>query len=99
MTGSGLVASPAPGSIFAYMAMTPRGGHLGVLLGILVAAVVSFVVAALLLGLGRGEKVTDPDDASGTAAELDTAKQAVADRKQAAKAGVTTQQAAPAPNA
>lgn len=67
--GAGLVASPAPGSIFAYMAMTPRGGHLVVLLGIAIATAVSFVVASLLLGLGRKEKKDDVEaDASVTAA-------------------------------
>jgi len=56
VTGAGLVATPSPGSIFAYMAVTPRGSHFGVLLGILLAAGASFVVAAVLLGFGRGEK-------------------------------------------
>ncbi|WP_062429644.1 PTS mannitol transporter subunit IICB [Herbidospora daliensis] len=55
-TGSGLVASPAPGSIFAYLAVTPAGGYFGVLAGILVATGVTFVVASALLGFGRGEK-------------------------------------------
>jgi len=70
--GNGLVASPAPGSIFAYMAMTPRGDHALVLLSILVAAVVSFFVAAVLMGFGRGEK---EDAAAGnlTDAELSAA--------------------------
>ena len=69
VTGAGLVASPAPGSIFAYMAMTPRGGHLVVLLGIVIAAAVSFVVASLLMGLGRKEKTEDVEaDAAVTAA-------------------------------
>lgn len=99
LTGAGLTSSPAPGSIIAYMFVTPRGGHLAVLLGIAVATIVSFVVAALLLGLGRGEKTTEPDDASGTSEELDAAKREVADRKAASKAGVATSQAAPAPNA
>lgn len=45
LTGAGLVATPSPGSIFAEMAMAPRGGLLPVLLGIAVAAAVSFVVA------------------------------------------------------
>ncbi|MDQ1483204.1 MAG: mannitol system or component [Actinomycetota bacterium] len=54
--GGGLVAAPAPGSIFAYIAMTPRGGLLVTFLGVLVAAAVSFAVASLLLGFGRGEK-------------------------------------------
>jgi PTS system mannitol-specific IIC component len=66
ITGSGLVATPSPGSIFAYMAVTPLGGHLGVLLSIAVASVVSFGVASLLLGFGRAEQpVADaaPSDA------------------------------------
>jgi len=47
--GAGLVAAPSPGSIIAYFTMTPKGGHLGMLAGVLVAAVVSFVVAAFIL--------------------------------------------------
>ncbi len=48
-TGAGLVATPSPGSIFAEMAMAPRGGLFGVLLGILVGAVASFIVGSLIL--------------------------------------------------
>lgn len=47
--GAGLVAAPSPGSIIAYFTMTPKGGHLGMLAGILVATVVSFLVASLIL--------------------------------------------------
>jgi len=56
VTGAGLVSTPSPGSIFAYAAVTPRGGFVSVLLSILVATAVSFAVASLLLGFGRGEK-------------------------------------------
>ena len=59
VTGSGLVATPSPGSIFAYMAVTPRGSHFGVILGILIAAGVTFAVASVLLGFGRLEKDTE----------------------------------------
>jgi PTS system mannitol-specific IIC component len=52
-TGAGLVATPSPGSIFAYLAETPRGGYVGVLTGIVIAAGMSFVVGSLLLGFGR----------------------------------------------
>jgi PTS system mannitol-specific IIC component len=48
-TGAGLVATPSPGSIFAELAMTPRGGMLPVALGIAAGAVVSFVVAVPLV--------------------------------------------------
>ena len=56
ITNAGLVATPSPGSIFAYLAVTPRGNHLGVLLAITVAAGVSFAVAAVLLGFSRTDK-------------------------------------------
>jgi len=47
--GGGLVASPAPGSIFAELAMTPQGGIFSTLAGIAIGCVVTFVVAAALL--------------------------------------------------
>jgi PTS system mannitol-specific IIC component len=53
LTGAGLVATPSPGSIFAYIAETPRGGWFGVLAGVIVSAGVSFGVAAMLFGFGR----------------------------------------------
>jgi PTS system mannitol-specific IIC component len=62
ITGVGLVATPSPGSIFAYMAVTPRGNYVGVILGVLVAAAVSFVSAAFILKV-TGEKATDIEEA------------------------------------
>src|SRR4051812_41637579 len=61
ITGAGLVATPSPGSIFAYMAVTPKGGYFVVLLGIAIAAAVTFAVAAVLLGFGRGEPAEDEE--------------------------------------
>ncbi|MFM6979840.1 MAG: mannitol-specific PTS transporter subunit IIC [Micrococcales bacterium] len=53
-TGAGLVATPSPGSIFAYIAMTPKdASSYGIYLGIALSAAVTFVVAWLLL---RGDK-------------------------------------------
>ncbi|MBT3190676.1 MAG: PTS mannitol transporter subunit IICB [Anaerolineae bacterium] len=46
---AGLVASPSPGSIFAYLAVIPKGQHFAVLTGVLIGAVVSFLVGSLLL--------------------------------------------------
>ncbi|HKL41792.1 MAG TPA: PTS mannitol transporter subunit IICB [Clostridia bacterium] len=45
----GLVAGPSPGSIFAYLALTPKGNFLGVIAGVTSAAVVSFLVASAIL--------------------------------------------------
>lgn len=47
--GAGLVAGPSPGSIFAYLALTPRGGFPGTCAGVLAGTVVSFVVASAIL--------------------------------------------------
>lgn len=47
--GAGLVATPSPGSIFAYLAVIPRGQHFAVLTGVLIGAVVSFAVGAFIL--------------------------------------------------
>ncbi|WP_067134541.1 PTS mannitol transporter subunit IICB [Microtetraspora malaysiensis] len=63
VTGAGLVATPSPGSIFAYMAVTPKGGWFGVIAGIVVATAVSFAVAAALLGFGRANG-DQPDEAA-----------------------------------
>ncbi|OKO94219.1 PTS mannitol transporter subunit IICB [Geobacillus proteiniphilus] len=46
---AGLVAVPSPGSIFALLAMTPKGNYFGVLVGVFVAAAVSFLVASIFL--------------------------------------------------
>ena len=53
VTGVGLVATPSPGSIFAYLAVTPPGNHLGVLLGIVLSAAASFVVSWFILKLSK----------------------------------------------
>ncbi len=62
-TGVGLVATPSPGSIFAYLAQTPRGvgNWIGVYVGVFASAAVSFGVGAALLGFG---KLAEPKDES-----------------------------------
>ncbi|CAA9246650.1 MAG: PTS system, mannitol-specific IIC component / PTS system, mannitol-specific IIB component / PTS system, mannitol-specific IIA component [uncultured Corynebacteriales bacterium] len=75
---AGLVATPAPGSIFAYGAVTPRGEWLAVFGGVFAAAAVSFVVGSALLGFGRGERAADDAEAelAGAAAAVREAKPA-----------------------
>jgi PTS system mannitol-specific IIC component len=48
---AGLVATPSPGSIFAYLLVIPPGQHLGVLLGVTGGAVASFLVGTMILRL------------------------------------------------
>ncbi len=54
---AGLVAPASPGSIFAVLAMTPKGGYFGVLAGVLVAAAVSFLVSALILKTAKDKDI------------------------------------------
>ena len=44
--GAGLVAAPSPGSIFAYLAMLPKGGAWPVLAGVFTSTVASFATTA-----------------------------------------------------
>ncbi len=62
VSGAGLVAPPAPGSIIAYIAVTPRGEYFQVLTGVAIGALVSFLVGALVLKVFpvRAEAETDP---------------------------------------
>ncbi|ANU13147.1 PTS mannitol transporter subunit IICB [Planococcus halocryophilus] len=46
---AGLVATPSPGSIFALLALTPQGNYVGVVLGVVIAAAVSFTIASIIL--------------------------------------------------
>jgi PTS system mannitol-specific IIC component len=49
ISGAGLVATPSPGSIFAYLAVIPPGQHFQVLTGVVIGTVVSFFVGAFIL--------------------------------------------------
>ena len=62
----GLVAGPSPGSIFAYLMLTPKGNFLGIIAGVLVSAAVSFLVASSILKASKG-KGTDEDLQASTA--------------------------------
>lgn len=46
---SGLIAPPSPGSVFAIMALAPKGGLFKVLIGIIVATVISFITASIII--------------------------------------------------
>lgn len=73
ITGTGTVASPAPGSIFAFAAVTAKGGYFGMILGVVIAALVTFGVAALLLGFGKlkSDQELDPaEEEVATEAEI-----------------------------
>lgn len=64
ITGAGLVATPSPGSIFAYLAVTPPGQHFQVLGGVLIGAVVSFLVGAFILRVNPVKEVESEEEAA-----------------------------------
>ncbi len=56
--GGGLIGPASPGSILAVVAMIPRGGHIAVLLSVLISAAVSCAVAIPLLRIfGKDEDI------------------------------------------
>lgn len=57
--GTGLIAPPSPGSIFALLAMTPKGEFIPVILGVIVSAVVSFFVATIFLKADNSDEELD----------------------------------------
>ena len=60
----GLVSASSPGSIFAILALTPRGGYFANIAAVVVAAVVSFLVSAVFM---RGASYSDEDLATAQA--------------------------------
>ncbi|WP_225994154.1 PTS mannitol transporter subunit IICB [Actinomadura rudentiformis] len=70
---TGLVATPSPGSIFAYLAQTPKGASnwIGIYTGVIASTAVSFGVGAALLGFGKLADPSEDGDAP-TGADADT---------------------------
>ncbi|MDI3257532.1 MAG: PTS mannitol transporter subunit IICB [Kyrpidia sp.] len=59
LTHAGLVATPSPGSIIAEIVMTPKGGLVPVLSGILTGAAVSFAIASPLVRRAPEQESTE----------------------------------------
>jgi PTS system mannitol-specific IIC component len=77
--GLGLVAPASPGSIFAWISVSPPDNLLLNMVGIVLAAGVAFVAGMLLLRFGRGESAVDE------AIDLEAAKEMSAANKAASK--------------
>ena len=56
LTGCGLKAPSSPGSIIAFLSMTPKDKMVFTIIGVLLAAVVSFLIAAPIIKLTDGKK-------------------------------------------
>jgi PTS system mannitol-specific IIC component len=68
---NGLTATPSPGSIFAYLVVTPQGYTFKVLLAIAASAAVAFLVGWLLL---KSDKSLDQADLDAAKARKDSLK-------------------------
>lgn len=68
---NGLTSTPSPGSIFAYLVVTPQGYTFKVLLAIAASAAVSFLVGWLLL---KSDKSLDQADLDAAKARKDSLK-------------------------
>lgn len=73
----GLVATPSPGSIFAILALAPKGEMLGVLLGILAATAVSFLVAVPLVKKAANNMEDETKEESNLESNVDVIKRDV----------------------
>lgn len=51
----GLIAPASPGSIFAILAMTPKGAYIANILAVVVATAVSFVIASIFIKASKDE--------------------------------------------
>lgn len=60
--GAGLVGPASPGSIIAFLAVAPKGEILKVLIGVVLAAVVSFVVASPIVKLSGNKNLDEATD-------------------------------------
>ncbi|MDQ0828080.1 PTS system mannitol-specific IIC component [Arthrobacter sp. B2I5] len=64
VTGAGLVAPAAPGSILAVLAQTSRDSYLGVILSVLLATTASFLVASVIMKTTKHSDEADLGDAT-----------------------------------
>ncbi|MCA1718795.1 MAG: mannitol-specific PTS transporter subunit IIC, partial [Actinobacteria bacterium] len=68
----GLVSTPSPGSIFAILALTPRGNFIGVIADVLVATAVSFLVASVIIRRSSaGDEAEDEETLTMAAGQME----------------------------
>ena len=72
LTGCGLVGPASPGSLIAYLMMSPRDQMISAFVGVLIAGAVSFAIASVIIRMSKGKS-------------LEQAQEEVASRKAQAK--------------
>ncbi|MBL4046383.1 PTS mannitol transporter subunit IICB [Escherichia coli] len=71
----GLVAGPSPGSIFAYLALTPKGSFLATIAGVTVGTLVSFAITSLILKMEKTVETESEDEFAKSANAVKAMKQ------------------------
>lgn len=87
ITGAGLVAPAAPGSIFAVLAQTSRDSYLGVILAVLLATAASFLVASVIMKTTKHSDEVDLNDATSRMEQMKGKKSSVVSTLTGAGAG------------
>lgn len=62
LLGGGLVAGPSPGSIFAYLALTPKGSFLATIAGVTAGTLVTFIVTSIILKMEKSVETENEED-------------------------------------
>ena len=76
LLGGGLVAGPSPGSIFAYLALTPKGSFLATIAGVTAGTLVTFIVTSIILKMEKSvETENEEDHFAGSAKAVKAMKQ------------------------
>ncbi len=75
LLGGGLVAGPSPGSIFAYLALTPKGAFLATIAGVTAGTLVTFAVASFILKMDKNSEAETEDTFNDSANAVKAMKQ------------------------
>ena len=75
LLGGGLVAGPSPGSIFAYLALTPKGAFLATIAGVTAGTLVTFAVASFILKMDKNNEAETEDTFNDSANAVKAMKQ------------------------
>ena len=62
LTNAGLVGPASPGSIIAYLMMAPRDSIVTVIVGVLIAAAVSFGIASVIIRMSKGKSLEEAQE-------------------------------------
>lgn len=62
LTNAGLVGPASPGSIIAYLMMASRDSMVSVIVGVVIATVVSFAVASVIIRMSKGKSLEEAQE-------------------------------------